>query len=460
MKHRYFVILGAMRTGSNLLQETLNTVDGLDCRGELFNPHFVGRPGQTEDTGVSMAQRDRDPLQLVTAVADRPGLNGFRLFNDHDPRVIDHVLGDPTAAKIILRRRPLDSFVSLSIARQTGQWWLGDARQARSALVRFDREPYAYYLEDLSAFHSHISRSLQSTGQTAFHLDYDDLKDPDVMTGLVRWLGAAGTPDLGGVRARVQNPAPLSDRIANPDAARSAVLELSDPDFANATVNEPPRGPDLRAFTAIETPPLLYMPIFGPGQDPVIPWLEELADDAPTTGLTQAALRRWMRARPGHRAVTVVRHPLARAHEAFSSAILPVETPRADIREVLRSTWKMPLPETWPDAGWALEDHRRAFSVFLNFLEANLSGQTALPVDRLWASQSAQLAAFGAVRPADRIIREDELPRALSELAGKDGPAGWPDAEPFALREVITDDIRQISARAYRRDMRTLGFLA
>jgi LPS sulfotransferase NodH len=44
MGFRSFVILAAMRTGSNFLEESLNGVPGITCHGELFNPAFVGYP--------------------------------------------------------------------------------------------------------------------------------------------------------------------------------------------------------------------------------------------------------------------------------------------------------------------------------------------------------------------------------------------------------------------------------
>ena len=40
---RYFAIFGAMRTGSNLLERSINQFPGLHCHGELFNPSFVGK---------------------------------------------------------------------------------------------------------------------------------------------------------------------------------------------------------------------------------------------------------------------------------------------------------------------------------------------------------------------------------------------------------------------------------
>ena len=107
---RYWVVLAGMRTGSNLLEEHLAAFPEITTHGELFNPHFFGRPNATSQFGLSMVARESDPVRVIEEMcANSEGVPGFRLFYDHDPRVIDYVLNDPTAAKIILTRRPIDS---------------------------------------------------------------------------------------------------------------------------------------------------------------------------------------------------------------------------------------------------------------------------------------------------------------------------------------------------------------
>ena len=240
---RYWVVLAGMRTGSNLLEEHLAAFPGIRSHGELFNPHFFGRPKANSQFGLSLGARDSDPLKVIEAMcAQSECLPGFRLFYDHDPRVIDHVLHDRTAAKIVLTRRPIDSFVSLKVARQTGQWWLGDVTAARTAKVRFDKQEYAEFLTVLADFQSKIARRLQSTGQTAFHIGYDDLSSSDVIAGLGQFVGAKGPQVSARVRAKVQNPGPLAERLINPDEARSAAQEFAYADIDHTPMREPDRG--------------------------------------------------------------------------------------------------------------------------------------------------------------------------------------------------------------------------
>lgn len=65
---KYFVIFAEMRTGSNFLQSHLNKFPDLHCFGELFNPVFIDRPGQSSALGLSMADRDKNPVSLLREV--------------------------------------------------------------------------------------------------------------------------------------------------------------------------------------------------------------------------------------------------------------------------------------------------------------------------------------------------------------------------------------------------------
>ena len=74
----YFVVLAGMRTGSNLLEEQLNAMPGIKSFGELFNPHFFGKPKQSSQFGFSLLAREADPIRVVDALRTQsPGLPGF-----------------------------------------------------------------------------------------------------------------------------------------------------------------------------------------------------------------------------------------------------------------------------------------------------------------------------------------------------------------------------------------------
>jgi len=115
-RFRYFVILAGMRTGSNLLERFLNQFSGLICHGELFNPGFIGKEGKTSYLGINCSLREANPGQLISEMiaGSSEQLPGFRLFDGHDERVERQILADPTCAKIILRRNPIESLKGIA----------------------------------------------------------------------------------------------------------------------------------------------------------------------------------------------------------------------------------------------------------------------------------------------------------------------------------------------------------
>ena len=231
-RFNYFVVLAGMRTGSNLLEEQLAAMPGIEAHGEVFNPHFFGKPNVSSKWDLSIHARNSDPVRTIAAMCNASeGLPGFRLFYDHDARAIDHVLADERAAKIVLTRRPSDSYVSLKIARKTGQWWLGDMTSARKAKVSFDAEEYGEFLNELSTFQNRIARALQITGQTAFHISYDDLSDADVLAGLGVRRG-----DLVGLNIRRSADLLIGARGLDPNGDRSggAYVVFSKADYVYA----------------------------------------------------------------------------------------------------------------------------------------------------------------------------------------------------------------------------------
>ncbi|GGH55037.1 sulfotransferase family 2 domain-containing protein [Frigidibacter albus] len=457
-----FVIFAEMRTGSNLLEASLNGVPGLTCHGEAFNPHFMGHPKTDSLLGVTLAKRAEDPAALLAAMRAAPGLNGFRFFHDHDPRVLDEVLDDPRCAKVILTRNPVESYVSLQIARQTGQWKLGDARHQKTSQVLFDAEEFTGHLAGLQEFQLQLLRALQVGGQTAFYVDYEDIQDVAVLSGLARFLGAEGGVQGLATSLVKQNPEPLESKVANFGAMEAALARLDRFNLTRTPNFEPRRGPAVPSFVAAARAPLLFMPIKAGPVAQVRGWLASLDEGALQEEFTQKSLRQWLRGHPGHRSFTVLRHPVARAHAAFCDHILNGQY--AEVREVLRKTYKLPLPPVAKVAKMDLEAHRAAFAGFARFLKGHLAGQTSVRIDAAWASQAAVLQGFAQFAMPDLIAREDRLAEDLGHLAEAVGrpapalPAPVAQTAPFALAEVMTEEIEALLREAYQRDYVAFGF--
>lgn len=461
----YFVVFGEMRTGSNFLEANLNALDGVACYGEAFNPHFIGYPNRTDILGLTQAERDADPFLLLQAVKDDPsGLAGFRFFNDHDPRILDHMLNDPRCAKIVLTRNPLDSYVSWKIAQATGQWKLTDVRNRKDSKVRFDSAEFAAHVERLQQFQIRILSALQTSGQTAFYVAFEDLQDLDVMNGLAQFLDVPARLEALDSKLKRQNPSPVSEKVTNPEAVAAALVEMDQFNLSRTPNFEPRRGAAVPSYLAAEKARLLFMPIPGGPSQGISQWLETLDGGGLVSGLNQSQLRAFKKSTPGHRSFTVVRHPVARAHEVFCDKILS-DGPGGfrKIRNTLRNRFGLPIPEALPDAGYDSDAHRAAFAAFLNWVQMNVSGQTAIRQDGHWVSQASILEGFAAVQSPDFVLREDELaqelPRIAASVTGRAlGYAPDEGHAPVGLADIYDAEIEKRARFAYARDYESFGF--
>jgi hypothetical protein len=464
-KFDYFVLFAEMRTGSNHVEESINAFPDLHSYGEVFNPVFLGHHNLTELFGHTLQMREIDPLPLIPAmVANTEGLPGFRFFHDHDPRVVDKILSDPRCAKVILMRNPLDSYVSLKIASATGQWRLVNEKKRKTAQATFDGAEFDGILDRTQAFQHRIQRVLQTTGQSAFYLRYEDIADLDVINGMAAWLGAAHPLAELPNRLKKQNPSSLREKLTNYDAME-AHLAARDPFGLDQTPQFALRpSPGVPGFMGASRISLLFMPVAGAPEAEVRRWLSDLDGAPPQTGFSQKTLRPWMRKAGAFTALSVVRHPFARAYHVFNTLILPPDVPGfGDVRRVLMKQYGLPIPaEGFSAPDYGVTEHKAAFGVFLDFVNVNLNGGTSLRTDPAWATQLSILQSACQVVVPTLVVREPDLPDTLREICTRHGVAcpfftAQQDA-PFALGLIHDRDLEDRVMEAYRRDYLTFGF--
>lgn len=454
-----FVIFAEMRTGSNLLEATLNGVKKITCFGEAFNPYMMGWPDKDELLGVTRDEREADPHVLLAKLFEKPGhLTGFRYFHDHDPRVFDAILDNRSCAKIVLTRNPLDSYVSTRLAWETNQWKLNETETPIPAAITYDGAEFRQLVADVEQFQLKVMQRLQQSGQSAFWLGYEDLRSEEVMTGLLHWMGRRDLTRVSPGSDQVpQNPRELSDKVRNFDEMEADLRQL-DPFLLRRIPNfEPRRGPAVPSYVTCDAGAgLIHMPISGGPVEVVRGWLTALG---PTGGdQTQGGLRQWKRAHPGHRSFAVLRHPLHRAWDGFLHLLVRA---KPELRELMRTVHRVPLPEDAGLADLSDDDSGRLFADFLGFLRRNLNGQTTLPTHPHWASQTEILSGFSRFTVPDLLVREDRLADDLGHLARMAGIAEArqdclaPDLPP----DFLADPALQRAARgAYLRDYVSFGF--
>lgn len=466
-RFEYFILLAEMRTGSNFLEESLNAFPGLTCHGELFNPHFIGHAGKTELMGLTLAERDANPQALLDRVRARTeGMAGFRFFHDHDPRILQRCLPDPACAKVILTRNPVDSYLSLKIARQTGQWRLRDMKNVKRAKVRFDANEFAVHLDRLQAFQLRLLYGLQTTGQAAFYIGYDDLGETEVLNGLARYLGIDHQIERPANATKVQNPEPMEDKVENFAEMEAALSRIDRFDLSRTPNFEPRRGPVVPSYVAAAGAPVLYQPVRCGIEPRVEGWLASLGGEGGglVRDFTQKTLRQWKRRSGNHRSFTVVRHPVPRLYAAFCRRILPTGPGSyTEIRETLRKSYKIPIPAEEPGPDIAPDTLRKAFIGFASFVKGNLGGQTSIRVDPTWASQDMLVQGLSQFALPDMVLRAEALDEGLSQLTAQLGidapplPAEEPEM-PLPLEAIYDEEVEAAVRAAYQRDYMNFGY--
>jgi hypothetical protein len=454
-----FVVFAEMRTGSNFLEANLNAIPGITCHGEAFNPYFIGGENKQELLGVDIAARDANPRNLLLAMRQQTeGLSGFRYFHDHDPRVFDMVVDDPDCAKIILTRNQLESYISWKIAMESDQWWLANTKHLKTVRPTFDLDEFKGRIDALQQFQLRLLGRLQESGQTAFYIDYDDVLNLKVLNGLAEFLDVPGRLESLDYRFKKQNPEALIEKVANPAEMQAGLARLDWFNLTHTPHFEPRRPAAVPQYVASLGAPLLFMPVKCAPDARMRKWLQGFG--AVENGFDRQSLRKWKDANPGQRSFSVLRHPLARAHVAFSDFVAKEWVP--ELRPYLKRVHKYQLPPK--GLGYAdASAYREGLLVFLELIKHILAGRTELKLPLHCATQQAILQGFGTVQPPDVVLREDRLQSGLAFLADEVGmqcPPLPPSPEklPFDLATIYGPDLESAARAAYGRDYSAFGF--
>lgn len=440
---RYFAILAAMRTGSNLLEKTLEMLGDTDCYGEAFNPAFISRPGTCAVLGHTVASRDADPMgfleRMISARPDR--IAGFRIFPHHNRSVMRQVLADPRCTRILLTRDPLDSWISLQIAWKTGQWMLRDPGRRRTAKIRFDTADYEEFALQRHRDLDWLKVRLAKHGMRAIRIDYRALSDRNCLQEIVRAIGSNGTVPAEPPIVR-QNPVALADKVEN-HAEMCAYLCLEPEQNRSSAQPKAPLAIWPEGF------PVGYVPILGIGFAPAIALMHRIEvcrferENLPLPSLMARATdgTLYAPAPDGIAAFSLVCHPLARAHAAFVSDCFGRRWRTSDLRrDLARLHGPMPTRRSLAHQSepYPTERYRAHFSAFLDCVADATKGVGPHPLIDAWVPQSTFLDQHTPGRGKLEIFRLEEFAKAAYWLTEQ---AGCPPLPPGQIAGIQTTGV-------------------
>jgi hypothetical protein len=226
-----FVILFLPRTGSNLLAALLDSHPDVLCHHEVFNPVSPFRSLSAREGTVAIdlgtaAERDADPYAFLRRVyrttAGKKAV-GFKMsIDDRRYGVLAALLLNRGIRKIIVRRDAwLHAYTSSLIAEQTKSFISfandrdagGKAADGRTA-VEVNVDHFIRYVKK-RRFAFTLLRVLGALSfQRMLEIEYKELKDPDRLRAVLRYLHVSDEVPLK-ERTAKQNPTGLEERIAN-----------------------------------------------------------------------------------------------------------------------------------------------------------------------------------------------------------------------------------------------------
>lgn len=468
-----FVMLGAMRSGSNLLEKYLNQYPGLVCHGELFHQSFIGTQGCQSYLGIDLTTRDENPQRLLEAIgeADPDKITGYRLFQDHDRRVIKSALQDPLCAKVVLTREPIASFVSLQIALKTQQWLVSDPAHRIEEQIHFELDAYARYLKDQQNFYTQISDNLANSEQPFFEIDYSKLNDVASINRLAAFIGDRAPRTELAQPIKRQNPGTLYSKIVNIEEVRAALddecLFEAQPPYIKPIVES---DTDLSRVYFCKHKDLAFGPVPGVPDLGVQKWLTHHNKHVALNGFTSHRFMEWQHGHPHSTFFSVVRHPVLRAYNAFMNKIFATNTGGyISIRQSLENQFGLLLPQgnirpnqpqkALTDSGYGLEAHKISFKLFLIFVAANLGNETKIRQDGKWQLQTEIIRRYRVLHPEVIVLREETLRKDLLSLEHSlkfPHDSRWQNEREqkyaFEIGDVYDEEIEALASVAYAAD--------
>jgi len=249
---RFLCVLAMPRTGSSHLNKLLRSIPEINAKSELFHKRVqvVLAPrelreiekragvGTVADKDAFAAWRRANPAATLEALRDagRNPIVAFKVFPDHlrRPLIEEQLFARGDIGFAVLRRRPIECFISSRKALQAGTFTLIDTTDLKVALSPGE---FAAWARTMRQWYRWIRRSLDARGPYAaisYEEHLDGMPAERSLTEIVARLAPLGfdlTMPAAIIEGARQDKEPrYQDRVANWDAFEAEVR--ADPDSA------------------------------------------------------------------------------------------------------------------------------------------------------------------------------------------------------------------------------------
>jgi LPS sulfotransferase NodH len=192
-----FAIMCRARTGSYLLVDLLNQFSDIVCHGEVFKQtHMEMNNFALQRLSYTVAERDAYPITFIGSIFSlTPNrITGFKVFESHNAVARQYILENSNIRKIILTRNPLDSYISLLRAKQTGEWVKkkipsDSSRQQNPAVkLRFELNDFTQHVHWITAAEQRYAEAEVFTKQKFFRIGYEEVAQIEPVRKVAEFL--------------------------------------------------------------------------------------------------------------------------------------------------------------------------------------------------------------------------------------------------------------------------------
>ena len=251
-KPRFFCVLAVPRTGSSHLNYLLSTIPEMHAKSELFHGRYQAEfsPGEHDalrkrsgldlsDKAAFAAWKRTHPAATLEAIHEGAGGQGvvtFKIFPSHIKTTLiqSDLMARDDIAFAILRRRPIESFISTQKANETGTFNRRDTTGIKPELsadvfMTWARKTWRWYRWCETALKTHGKPFVR----IGYERDLTRVSAVEAVRALIALLaplqlGPLSEPDKvawGGPQDRERR---YQDRVANWSAFETAVRARAD----------------------------------------------------------------------------------------------------------------------------------------------------------------------------------------------------------------------------------------
>lgn len=214
-KHmRFLCVFAVPRTGSSHLNKLLRSCPEFIAKSELFHRTRLGKFGDNElallaaksggiatDAESLLPWRTQNPIPALEALhqARRKKIIAFKLFPGHLPREVleTQFLTRDDMGFAVLRRRPIESFISVIKAKTGNTFTLADTTALKPQI---DAKAFVQWARRTRDWYDWTRQSLDANKRPFADISYerhvDGLSAEESLTQILEQIRAAGFPDI------------------------------------------------------------------------------------------------------------------------------------------------------------------------------------------------------------------------------------------------------------------------